>query len=185
MVIPIGRLISDLGTNLGTGIMDMWGRHLKRRGKWWHYYRTVPCRYHDIEIRKVICFALRTMDLSEAKLRASQISLDLERQWEQAKQRGLSLAGQDQAKRFGVGTAIQVEHGLKPQNSAAFMDDELLTRLRLLLDEPIPRNNQTAVLGLIDRPDLSMTDAFERFWEHIGDEWSALSSDQKRSKRNG
>jgi len=79
---------------------EMHGRHLRRRGQWWHYYRNRPKRYADIEPRPVITFALRTTSISEAKLKAAEISSDLERQWESAKYRGLSLASQCASKRY-------------------------------------------------------------------------------------
>lgn len=41
-----------------------------------------------------------------------------------------------------------------------------------------------AILGLVEKPELSMMEAFERFWSHIEDEWTGLSHDQKRGKRN-
>ena len=55
----------------------MWGNHLKQRGKWWHYYRAVPNRFRDVDMRSQICFALKTTDFFEAKLRAAQISRDV------------------------------------------------------------------------------------------------------------
>ena len=62
----------------------MWGQHLKQRGKWWHYYRSVPNRFRDVDARSQICFALKTTDFFEAKLRAAQISRDLEQKWSRA-----------------------------------------------------------------------------------------------------
>ena len=74
MMIPAGRSISDLGTNLGTGIQVMWGLHLKKRGRWWHYYRAVPERFRDVDNRHLISFSLRTCDFTQAKLLAAQVS---------------------------------------------------------------------------------------------------------------
>ena len=51
----------------------MWGHNLKRRGRWWHYYRAVPERYANVEARREVCFSLRTQDFAEAKLKAAQI----------------------------------------------------------------------------------------------------------------
>ena len=47
-----------------------------------------------------------------------------------------------------------------------------------------PAVEQNAVLGLVEQPTFSMADAFERFWNHIQDEWMRLSHDQQRVKRN-
>jgi hypothetical protein len=163
----------------------MWGHHLKRRGRWWHYYRAVPERYRDLEHRREICFSLRTQDFADAKVKAAQISLDLEVEWQRASELGVSLKSQSAAKRYAAAVAVQTSRGFSPAASAELSDEELLNRLRLLINGAVPGGEQKAVLGLVDSPALSMMDAFERFWGHIEDEWSALSHDQVRVKRNG
>ncbi len=163
----------------------MWGHHLKQRGQWWHYYRAVPERFRHVEARSQICFSLRTRDFSEAKVKAAQISFDLEQEWQRAAELGVSIESHDAAKRFAAAMQAQVSRGLKPQTAAEFSDTELLERLRMLIGGQSALPEQTAVLGLVDKPALSMMDAFERFWAHIEDEWSGLSHDQRRVKRNG
>ena len=68
----------------------MWGHHLKRRGRWWHYFRAVPERYRDVEQRREICFSLKTQDFAVAKVKASQISVDLDAEWERSVELGVS-----------------------------------------------------------------------------------------------
>ena len=163
----------------------MWGHHLKRRGQWWHYYRAVPERFRDVEDRVQICFSLRTRDFSEAKLKAAQISYDLEDQWLQSVALGVSLKGQRAADRFAAVARTQVQRGLKPQMSKDLSDEDLLGRLRLLINGHDGTPDQKAVLGLVDGPALSMMDGYDRFWAHIEDEWRGLSHDQRRVKKNG
>jgi integrase len=162
----------------------MHGRHLRRRGRWWHYYRNRPARYKDIEPRPVITFALRTCCISEAKLKAAQISQDLERQWEDAKNRGVSLNSQSASTRYAASVSVNQSHGFQAMPTPSLSDHELLTRLRYLIEGQLPLGEQKAVLGMVDKPGLSMVGAFARFWEHIADEWSGHSHDQKRCKRN-
>ncbi len=69
MMIPKG----PLNPGLGTKDQGMWGHHLKRRGRWWHYFRAVPERYRDVEARREVCFSLKTQDFAEAKVKASRI----------------------------------------------------------------------------------------------------------------
>lgn len=163
----------------------MWGLHLKRRGKWWHYYRQVPERFRDVEPRGQICFSLRTQDLSVAKLKAAQISLDLEQEWSRAVALGTSLKSQNAAKRYAAAVQAQVHYGFSPQKASDFSDADLVERLRVLLAEASGLSDRKAVLGLVEKPSLSMMDGFDRFWDHIEDEWSGLSHDQRRVKRNG
>ncbi|MDA7426754.1 DUF6538 domain-containing protein [Thalassococcus lentus] len=163
----------------------MWGRHLKRRGRWWHYFRAVPERYRDVEARREICFSLRTQDFSEAKAKAAQISLDLDAEWQRSVELGASLISQSAVKRYATAVHAQVQRGFQPAPAKSFSNDELMERLRSLITDAGAAPEQKAVLGLIEKPDLTMMDAFERFWDHIEDEWSALSHDQRRVKRNG
>lgn len=163
----------------------MWGLHLKRRGKWWHYYRAVPTRFQNVDARSQICFALKTTDYYEAKLCAARISRDLERDWERAVELGVSLKSKDAAQRYAAAVDVQMQHGLKPQHALDLSNEELLQRLHLLLASAVPAGEQKALLGLVEKPQLSMMDAYGRFWEYIEDEWSGLSHDQRRVKRNG
>jgi len=184
-MIPAGRSISDLGTNLGTGIQVMWGLHLKKRGRWWHYYRAVPERFCDVDNRRLISFSLRTCDFTQAKLLAAQVSCDLEGDWQRSLDAGVSLASSDLADRYGAAVAVQMERTLKPKTAGDLTDTDLIDRLRLLLNEQTSTSEKKAILGLVEQPKLSMTDAFERFWTHIEDERNGLSHDQARVKRNG
>lgn len=163
----------------------MWGLHLKKRGRWWHYYRAVPDRYREIDDRPLICFALRTTDFTQAKLLAAQIFSDLERDWQRAIENGKLLSSHCQAERYGAAVAVQLERALKPKEAAELTDTDLVERLRLLLNQPASPAEQKAILGLMEPPKLSMIEAFERFWAHIEDERNGLSHDQARVKRNG
>lgn len=163
----------------------MWGHHLKRRSRWWHYFRAVPLRYRNVEARREICFSLRTQDFAAAKVKAAQISADLDDEWQRALELGVSLENQSAAKRYAAAVQTQTSLGLKPSMATDLSDDDLLHRLRMLVAQSSPIPEQKAILGLVDKPQLSMMDAFERFWDHIEDEWSALSHDQVRVKRNG
>jgi len=163
----------------------MWGHHLKRRGRWWHYFRAVPERYRDVEARREICFSLRTQDFSEAKLKAAQISFDLDTEWQRAAELGASLKSQSAVKRYAAAAQAQIHRGFKALPATSLSDDDLLERLRSLITGADASPEQKAVLGLVEKPYLSMMDAFERFWDHIEDEWSALSHDQRRVKKNG
>ncbi len=152
----------------------MWGQHLKRKGRWFHYYRAVPKRFADVERRQLISFSLKTCDFAEAKLKAAQVSLDLDRQWEAAVVQGHSLASDNLNERYRAAADVQIENGFAPKPAAEFGDDELLERMRVLLTNERASIEQKALLGLTAQPQLSMTDAFERFWDHIEDEMSHL-----------
>lgn len=142
----------------------MWGQHLKLRGRWWHYNRAVPREFCDLDHRRLISFSLKTANFSEAKLKAAQISIDLERKWSVAQARGFSLASQNSAEHLRAAAEVQTACGFAPQPAGAFSDIELLDRLRQLILLDRPPAEQRAVLGLVEKPSLSTADAFDRFW---------------------
>lgn len=162
----------------------MWGQHLKKKGRWWHYYRSVPRIYHDLDKRRLISFSLKTSDFAEAKLRAAQFSIQLDEEWRSAKERGVSLVAQDAAEKYQAAAEVQKSFGFLPKPAGEMLEAELVERLRALLKEERPAPEQKAVLGLIEPPKMSMSDAFDRFWEYIRDEWRSVSRDQQRVKRN-
>jgi hypothetical protein len=162
----------------------MWGTHLKQKGRWWHYYRAVPREFADVDRRRLISFTLKTGDFVQAKRQAAEISARLEEEWSAAKARGISLAAQDAAERYRASTSVQRHFGFEPRLATDLTDDELLQRLRRLIEGECPPPQQKAVLGLISEPKFSLSDAFDRFWDYIKDEWTLLSRDQQRVKRN-
>ncbi len=162
----------------------MWGLHLKQKGRWWHYYRSVPKIYHDVDARRLISFSLKTNNFAEAKLRAAQFSIQLDDEWLVAKERGVSLVAQDAAAKYQAAAEVQKSLGFVPKSSGELIEGELVERLRALLNEDRPAAQQKAALGLIEPPELTLSDAFDRFWEYIRDEWRSVSRDQQRVKRN-
>ena len=162
----------------------MRGLHLKQVGGIWHYQRRRPIEFNDVEPRALIRFSLRTRDPSTARLKSAQISFELEREWETARIRGVVLSGQNLAKRYQAAAEVHASCGFSPKTAFIISDQELLERLRLLLQQDKSVSEKKAVLGLIEQTSLSMADAFDRFWEHIQDEWMRLSHDQRRVKRN-
>jgi len=162
----------------------MWGLHLKQKGRWWHYYRSVPKTYHDVDARRLISFSLKTNDFGEAKLKAAQFSIQLDDEWRTAKERGVSLVAQDAAASYRAAAEVQKSLGFVPKSSGEMFEPEIVERLRALLSEEVPVPEKKAVLGLIEPPRMSMNDAFDRFWAYIRDEWRSVSRDQQRVKRN-
>ena len=158
--------------------------HLKQIGDVWHYQRRRPKEFADIEKRTLIRFSLKTRDFHQAKILAAQQSADLERRWEKARKRGVSIDSDNAIRRFTAAMTIadELELDYKPSNEIS--DDELLIRLRLLVLGENTLGEQKAVLGLIKEPTISLSQAFDRFWNYIQDEWMILNKDQIRVKRN-
>jgi len=158
--------------------------HLKQIGEVWYYQRRRPTDYSDVEPRALIRFSLKTKNFHEAKILAADFSLQFEEKWAKAKRRGVSLCSDDVARSFRTAMRYQSELGLAQRLSGELSDDELLQRMKVLIAETSPVTDQKALLGIVHRPPLGLLKAFDRFWEHIQDEWMRLSHDQQRVKRN-
>lgn len=162
----------------------MRAHHLKKNGDIWYFQRRTPKSFEDVERRSLIRFSLKTHDFSEARLLAAQASLELEQEWKEAKRRGKSLKSECDIERHEAAKESSQRFGFVHQTSSNFSDEELLARLRLLIEKSPAPDEQKAVLGLIDAPVISLTMAFDRFWDHIRDERLSLGADQQRVKRN-
>ncbi len=158
--------------------------HLKQIGDVWHYQRRRPKEFVDVEKRALIRFSLKTRDFNQAKILAAQQSAELDIQWQNAKERGVSIDSDNAIKRFTTATAITRDLELDYKPASEITDDELLKRLRMLVLGENTLGEQKAILGLIEEPLISLPQAFDRFWDYIQDEWMALNKDQIRVKRN-
>lgn len=162
----------------------MRGLHLKQIQGIWHYQRRRPVRYRDVEPRALIRFSLHTSNFADAKLLAAQVSRELDKDWREAKGRGVSLSAQDAACRYRAAATVQKIHGFEPKSAFQLTDEDLLDRLRLLIEGKQTVPEQKAILGMTPEPEFSLGDAFDRFWDYIKDEWIRVSHDQQRVKRN-
>ena len=124
----------------------MRAHHLKKIGDTWHYQRRRPKEFEDVEPRSLIRFSLKTRDFTEARAIAAQTSLKLEKGWRTAQARGVSLKSNNEAKRHQAAIETNQQFGLSCKTSDQFSDDELLTRLRILLQAKPPHEEQKAVL---------------------------------------
>ena len=167
----------------------MWGQHLKKRGDWWHYFRHVPIDFQDLESKKTIAFSLRTRDVKEAKLRAEQITVDLNTKWNARLVQIQALGSTQLARKHHASRIIQEQAGFEPKDSDGLTDAELLTRLRRLILGGHTPVEQKAILGIVEPAEatgiqLNWEQALDRFWEHVADEVNKLTKDQRRTRWN-
>ena len=143
--------------------------HLQQIGDTWHYQRRRPKDYADVEPRALIRFSLRTQDFREATILAAEHTIALERQWAEALERGVSLKSTDKAEQFAAAAATARRFGFAPRSARELSDEDLLARLRTLMSAPSSTSPEEgkAVLGMVDKPKLTLSQAFDRFWAHI------------------
>lgn len=146
--------------------------HTQLIGRMWHYYRRVPKCFSDVDPRRFVKQALRTDSEIVAERRAAVVNEATEQYW-----RDLISNRSDNAKeRYAA--AIRIAQGLGVSYMPA---DELaqaplhdiadrLTKVRGLDPGKISEANANALLGGVDKPNLTLSDALEEYWtlaEHV------------------
>lgn len=155
------------------------------RSKTWHLRRRVPARFSVIEPRADIWVSLKTDSKALAIKKAPAVWESLVAGWES------QLAGRsdDAGERFDAARDIAAHHGLKYLPIRDVEDlplEELLSRVEVLQrrDGSVNRDAAPAVLGAIEAPSMSVSEALEVYWQLTQDRIRGKSDDQARRWAN-
>jgi len=155
------------------------------RGSTWHLRRRVPTRFAGVEPRREVWISLKTDSHQLATKKAPAVWDSLIAGWE------AQLAGQseDATVRFEAVRAIAASHGLsyKPIKDVEQLPfEELLARVEVLQrrDGRVDTVVAPAILGSVDVPSLTVSEALEEYWRLTPDRTRGKSDDQKRRWRN-
>lgn len=154
-----------------------------RNGKY-HYYRRVPARVAHLDKRSFIKKTLETDSRILAQQRAVSFNQAIEEYWQ-----NLEFCGSEIAKdQYKLATAIVTSKGFRYKTAAELAEGdlgELLARVKKLPDRhssnPI---EETALLGGVDKPALTVTTMLEEFWQLSAGEKLGKSPDQIRKWEN-
>ncbi len=158
---------------------------LSLRGKIWHLRRRVPSRFTAIEPRHEVWVSLKTDSHQLAARKAPAVWESLLAGWE-AQLEGRS---EDQLARFQAAQAIAASHGVSFRPIRDIEDlplEELLARVEVLRQREGTANVMAApaVLGTVERPSLTVSQALEEYWKLTPDRIRGKSDDQKRRWQN-
>ena len=158
---------------------------LSLRGKTWHLRRRVPTRFMAIEPRREVWVSLKTDSYHLAAKKASAVWESLVAGWE-AQLEGRS---EDRIARFEAAQAIAASHGLtyKPIRDVEELPlAELLARVEVLRrrDGSVNVAAAPAVLGTVETPSMTVSQALEEYWKLTPDRILGKSDDQKRRWEN-
>ena len=161
----------------------MWGgdMQLMMRGKTWHLRRRVPAKFAGIEPRREVWVSLQTDSRQLAAQKAPGVWKSLVAGWE------AQLAGRsdDGAERFEAARAIAGSHGVSymPIRDIEQLPLEaLLARIEVLQRRDGSANLAAApaVLGAVEVPSITLSQALEEYWKLTPDRTRGKSEDQKR-----
>lgn len=151
------------------------------------YYlrKRVPAQFATVEARKEIWVSLKTDSKTIAQEKAVAIWETFSAAWE-AGLRGDSL---DASERFSAAHGIARSRGFKymlVQDIADLPLEKLLERVEALQagDLQTSMAQAPAVLGLVPKPSIRVSDALEEYWEFSRDQLLGKSKDQIRRWEN-
>ncbi|ETX27561.1 integrase [Roseivivax isoporae LMG 25204] len=158
---------------------------LMMRGNTWHLRRRVPARFAAVESRREVWVSLKTDSRRQAARKATAVWESLVAAWE------AQLAGRsdDGTARLDAARAIAASHGLtyKPIRDVEDLPlEELLARVEVLQRRDGTANAVTApaVLGTIEVPSVTVSEALREYWTLTSDRVRDKSADQKRRWEN-
>ncbi len=158
---------------------------LMLRGHVWHLRRRVPARFAAVESRREVWVSLKTDSRQQAAGKAPAVWEALVAGWE------ARLAGQseDGAARLEAARAIAARHGLtyRPISDVGDLPLEaLLARVEALQrpDGSVNAGAAPAVLGTVEVPSMTVSEALEAYWRLTPDRIRGKSDDQVRRWRN-
>lgn len=158
---------------------------LMMRGKTWHLRRRVPARFASVEPRREVWVSLKTDSRQQATRKAPAVWDSLVSGWE------AQLAGrsEDGAARLETARAIAASHGLiyKPARDLEDLPlEDLLARVEVLQrrDGTLNAVAAPAVLGTVEVPSMSVSEALAEYWALTPDRVRGKSADQKRRWEN-
>jgi site-specific recombinase XerD len=157
---------------------------IRRRGGRWHFFKRVPKRYAHLDRRDLVRVALHTDSETEARRKAVAVEAELIAYWE-------ALAGgrdDDAARRYEAARALAAARGFEYRPSAEIVAgplDDLLARLESLVrgGRLAPPEEAAAILGKVERPRLTLSDALDEFFDLTTDRLAGKSEGQVRRWR--
>lgn len=170
------------------GMMKDLNQYLKRRGQRWHYVRRVPKEYDAFDKRGTVYKSLKTesLQLARAKRDAlvqvdNQYWLSVVASGEVSTEVALRSYASAQRRALAKGFVYTPAQDLADVATLA----EIMDRLRAIPTNPVPsKKDADAVLGLIERPSVKISQAMSLYCEEIAvGDLLGKSDEQKKSWR--
>lgn len=173
-------------------------QYLQKRGQRWHYVRRVPKEYRDFDNRITVRKALKTTSLEVARARRDELAKADEQYWKSITSAAEGLSEETTRARRTKQAIKRYEATKKKAMELGFMyvpmeqlvseheTEDILLRLealeRVSRGRPPTTENAGALLGSINRPSVTLSQAFEMYCNQIAvGELLGKSDAQKKS----
>jgi len=170
------------------GVMRDLNQHLKRRGTRWYYVRRVPKEYEFFDQRGTVYKSLKTESLELARARRDALVEADNQYWLSVMASGalptdIAMRAYKAAQRRAMAKGF-VYTPVQDLADVATLE-EIIERLKAIPKDPVPDKKEAeAVLGLVERPSLKISEAMNLYCTEIAvSELLGKSDEQKKSWR--
>ncbi len=170
------------------GMMKDLNQHLKRRGARWHYVRRVPKEYEFFDKRGTVYKSLKTESLELARAKRDALVEADDQYWlsvvmsgDMSTEVALKTYASAQRRALAKGFVYTPAQDLADIATLA----EIMKRLKSIPTDPVPDKKEAdAVLGLVNRPSVKISQAMNLYCEEIAvGDLLGKSEEQKKSWR--
>ncbi len=156
-------------------------KYVKKRGKRYHYVRRVPEDIRHLDEREFVQISLKTDSIDLARQRAALLDQHIRNYW------GTLFSEPNKAEQQYLQAIKLVRlHGLQHRTANEIASDdlgELVKRVMLTTDDANSLQTK-AVLGGLDKPHLTLSEALEKYWDLSRDQQLGKSENQLRKWKN-
>ncbi len=159
-------------------------RYIRWRNGIAHYYRRTPEGVRAFDSRPVVGVSLETSDPLLAEIRRDAVNTATEKLWQHWRTMGESDSALERH-RSAIEAAQLLGFTYHPMEELLqASDQELLKRINGIQAASAEESTAQALLGTIDKPEFTLSQALEAFWTLAADRLVKKSDDQKRIWRN-
>lgn len=170
------------------GMMRDLNQHLKKRGTRWHYVRRVPKEYEFFDKRGTVYKSLKTESLELARARRDAL-VEADNQYWLSVIATTNLETEVALRKYKAAQRRAMAKGFVYTPAQDLADvatlAEIIDRLKAIPTDPVPDKKEAdAVLGLVERPSVKISEAMRIYCEEIAvSELLGKSDEQKKSWR--
>jgi len=158
--------------------------HFHKRGSYYEYRRRVPAKYSKWDKRKSIKCSLKTDSLAIAEKKSKAMDDQLEQYWEALKKGESDIARE----RYEAAMDIASSYGFQYMTASDISEGQIkdiVKRMMTIKSEGIENKPLvTAIAGGIEKPEMYLDEALERYFEITKDQQRGKNEDQLRRWKN-
>lgn len=156
-------------------------KYLFKRGNTYQYRRRTPQFITHLDAREKVVISLKTTNKTQALLKAQIYNDHIENYWRALAQSGTAKGSKE---KYKVAVRLAQTHGFVYKTATQIADSQLQEILERVSTELKTPQDETAVLGGIEIPQVTLEEGKEEFWDLVADRLVNKSEFQIRKWKN-